>query len=533
MVPVGEPRFRYRWDNWNRPDVPYYFAVRAMDHGGNMSPLSNVVSVVRPSKIGQGEVRNRLEPYKRSRLAFASNPPTPPANLHASLDANGEITLSWSHAEIGNLAGYMVYRSDYPPEAHKGYFLQLSGSATKAREFIKAGDMVVVSKKFYSPSRMRYHTNRVWGAYGEFRTFMPGLGGFPDEDSGVSWELSRHEPDSTVTEAGETFMRLKLDKNKRFEMGLYNHSGTGQDWYDVLETKPYKVEVWLRHEGQGSVRFKLNGHYDSPPNKIQGVEWRPGPQWKKYSFTFTPPSVQEGARPNQMVLEFSGPGVFDIDNYRVYRADTEYMDFSEVEYKELKTSGMAALRTHAFIKSGRRTYDMEQFTNPAGVISGSEKLNTLPQTLEVMRKAKVRPWLQIEPHMAPSEWRAFVEYVAGSYDPGRDSPKTKPWAYKRYKQGQRRPWVDEFDRIYFELGNETWNSLFAPWVFTSMTDSATGKQYSSGQVYGLFQEYVAAQLRSSPYWKEAGLDDKFVFVLGGWNGFAYGAEAASPHPLLH
>jgi hypothetical protein len=148
--------------------------------------------------------------------------------------------------------------------------------------------------------------------------------------------------------------------------------------------------------------------------------------------------------------------------------------------------------------------------------------------LKVMRKAGVRPWLQIEFHLAPQEWLALAEYLAAPYDPQRDTPAAKPWAYKRYAQGQVRPWVDEFDRIYLELSNETWNRMFYPWVFDAMTDAATGKSYTPGQVYGLFQEHVIASLRGSPYWGRA--RDKVQFVLGGWAGQSYGAEAASASP---
>lgn len=78
-----------------------------------------------------------------------------------------------------------------------------------------------------------------------------------------------------------------------------------------------------------------------------------------------------------------------------------------------------------------------------------------------MRKAKVDPWLQIEFHMQPEEWLALVEYMAASYDPKVDSPTSRrPWAL--ICQGQVRPWTDEFVKIFLELGNETWNSMFRP-----------------------------------------------------------------------
>jgi hypothetical protein len=425
----------------------------------------------------------------------------------------------------------VVYRSDYPPQLHKGFFFQLAKAPASPSENIRAGDLVMVSKKIYAPSRNRFLSNRVWGAETEYGKILPGLVKFfPDEDPSKSWRLVPHARNTPVEEPGETYLELKLPAGAKEAVYTYNHSGTGQDWYEVLEKRPYKVEVWLRQEGTGSVRFRLGGFYDRAPQKIEPVEFRVGREWKKYVATFTPPAVQPGADSGAMMLEFTGPGVFSVDNFRVYRADTEYLDLLPEEYAALASAHLSALRSHGSIKTDVRSYDVEQLTNSAGVISGTQKLITLPQILKVMRKAGVRPWLQIEFHLAPQDWLALAEYLAAPYDPKLDTPAAKPWAYKRYAQGQARPWVDEFDRIYLELSNETWNRLFYPWVFDAMTDATTGKSYTAGEVYGLFQEHVISLLRSSPYWRRAGLDDKVQFVLGGWAGQSYGAEAASASP---
>jgi hypothetical protein len=312
---------------------------------------------------------------------------------------------------------------------------------------------------------------------------------------------------------------------------IYNHGGTGQSWYDVLGKKTYAVEVWLRQEGRGKVRFSLGGFYDSRLQKIKPVVFDVGQGWKKYVAHFTPSAIHDGSSPGAMMLEFTGPATFYVDNFRIYRSDTAYLDLLPRELEAIKSSGMSALRTHGLIKTGIHTYDMEQLTNSGGVISGTRKLNTLPQILRTIRKAGVLPWLQIEFHMNPREWLAFVEYMAAPYDPKVDSPAAKPWAYKRHTQGQARPWIDEFDKIYFELGNETWNRLFAPWSFEAMADAVTKRRYRPGQVYGLFQEYVLSIMRSSPYWRTADLDRKFVFMLGGWStNMSYGRDAASASP---
>ncbi len=531
VVAPDQAVFRFRWAEWNRPEVPYYFAVRAVDATGKLSPLSNVVSVQRPVQAGKGEPINTLRPLKNLNGAESSLPAPP--GLKASIEADHTLRLEWQSLADERVAGYLVYRADAPPEAHRGYSLQLAGSPAEPGQHIKKGDLAIIEKKFYDASRNRYHSHRVWGAGNENQLFKPGLVPiFSDEDPGKTWQLIRHDDDTPVAEAGETFLRLQLAEGKTVALGEYSYAGTGQHWYEVLDTKPYRVDVWLRRQGGGKVTFKVLDYYSRADHKIEPIEFLPTENWQRFTATFTPPQIQPGSQPGRIALEISGPGNFDIDNLRVYRADTAFLDYTEKEYADLRQSGMQALRTHGLIKTQRRTYDLEQLTNPAGVnsLGYGAKGNTLPQSLAMMRKTAMRPWLQIEPHLSPEEWGGLVEYIAAPYRPGHDTPAAKPWAWKRFLQGQVKPWADEFDRIYLELGNETWNGLFRPWVFTDMVDAATGKRYTAGQVYGLYQEYVIACLRASPWWQAARLDDKVEFVLGGWSGFQYGSDAASSSP---
>lgn len=531
VVAPEQTTYRFRWAEWNRPGVPYHFAVRAVDSAGKLSPVSNVVAVTRPEKIGGGESNNKLKVLKGISGAVGDLPA--PRGLKAVIEPDNSLRLDWDAAADERVAGYLVYRSDDPPETHRGYYLQLSKTPAEADLHIRAGDMVIVDKKFYDASRQRYHTHRVWGAPSETQALMPGLVPFfPDEDPAKTWQLVRHADATPVAEAGETFLRLQLAAGVPVALGTYAYAGTGQSWYQVLDTQPYRVDVWLRRKGSGKVVFKLLDYFGPGSHKVEPIEFSPGADWQRFTATFTPPVVQPGSQPGRIVLEFTGPGSFDIDNLRVYRADTPYLDYTEPEYAALRQSGMQALRTHGLIKTARRTYDLEQLTNPGGVnsLGYGSKANTLPQTLAMMHRAGLRPWLQIEPHLDPEEWSGLVEYLTAPYRPGHDTPETKPWAWKRFLQGQVKPWTDEFDRIYVELGNETWNSLFRPWIFEDMTDAKTGARYTAGQVYGKYQEYVIARLRASPWWQAAQLDGKVEFVLGGWAGFAYGINAASTSP---
>jgi hypothetical protein len=186
---------------------------------------------------------------------------------------------------------------------------------------------------------------------------------------------------------------------------------------------------------------------------------------------------------------------------------------------------------------------MAQLTGPAGTTNtynGYVSGDTLGQTLAIMDRIGTRPWIQVEFHMNPEEWLGLVEFLAAPFNPAAgDTSETKPWAARRAAQGRTAPWTDAFDRIYFELGNETWNGLFAPWTFESMPDHGSGRMLDRGTVYGLFQEWVIDTLKSSPYWAAAGFDNKVEFVIGGWatqtaaNGYGPRAIAASPRSRHH
>ncbi|MEM0944226.1 MAG: hypothetical protein AAGI70_09790, partial [Pseudomonadota bacterium] len=97
-------------------------------------------------------------------------------------------------------------------------------------------------------------------------------------------------------------------------------------------------------------------------------------------------------------------------------------------------------------------------------------------------------------------------------------------------QGQLTPWTEEFDQIYFELGNETWNTIFAPWIFTTTFDHGEARPVNAGPTYGMFHNYVAQIMRQSPYWTPE-MEEQFVEVIGGWEiSPLFGARAAEHAP---
>lgn len=537
LIAPGAGRGVYRFEDWNRP-AAYWFTLTSVDRAGRESAVAPAVEIVRSATgrvTGQDDfVTAGFTPPATPPPAGA--PPPPPHGFAARLDpATGTVVLEWQPAPTGSVAGYRLYLSDYPPAAQKGYALRLSGCPADSNAWVHAGDWVVLAKSFDTFSRKTMLANRVWGASQNNRLCMPqGAPFYPDENPDQTWTLERYPAgqSAAVTNGGLAAIKFMLRDGAPVRFAQYNHAGTDQSWYPVLEPgKPYAVEVWLKQEGLAdpTFTFELSGFYR---DKIKPITFTADGQWRLYRATFTPPVLWErGGGVGQMTFSFKGPGTVWMDNLRVYAAETPFLELQPYEYASLAESGMAALRTHAFIKTGSGTYNLELFTNPGGAANGLAKDNTLPQTLAIMRQAKVTPWLQVEMHFSPEEWLGLVEYLAAPYDPAIDTPQRKPWAYKRFCQGQVRPWTDEFSAFYFEISNETWNWLFSPWVFEGMTDAVTGVKYDRGDVYGLFQEAVHDAMAQSPYWQPAGLERKLRFVVGGWaiNNYGTHAAARSPH----
>ena len=522
MLPADKTDYLYVWANFNGMRLPYYFTVRAVDAAGNVSAPAPAIRIQRTA---QGKAKPRKEGLVEGKLSGSDTAQlAAPGGFSGQLTPEGGLMLHWDR--VPGAAGYMIYRSDSPPEAHRGYAIVLEGPG----EPIRTGDMVLLRQRLLKPDPVTMLSSRVQGVTrfvqmlrGSLISSAPGQPGQPD------WEFRPHPADTPVSDPGETYLHIDMASAspQEIRLGDYAFAGTSQSYYEVLDpAHDYRFDVWVRGEPGGRAQL-LSPRLGS--NQKLG-EFTFDGEWRQYRVDFRVPLIKDH-RPFPVFLQLQGTGTIDVDNLRLYRADTPYLALLPEEDQALKASGMQALRSHALIKTGIASYDLAQLTNPGGS-SRMEGGNTLAQTLQVVEKAGMRPWIQIEPHLAPEEWLGLAEYLAAPFDPARDDPAARPWAARRVAQGHPEPWADSFDRIYFEIGNETWNGIFAPWTFSGMPEAAPGllgpKSYTAGQVYGLYQEYVLNILRQSPWWDR--LEPKLMPVLGGRGGADYGSEAAALSP---
>ncbi len=508
----------WAWPTWSREGTTDYFTVFSIDKAGRTT-AGDVIALRRPDKVPDKKQPPKAETIslKADPRRATENPPSKPLNVKAEVDADGFVHITWEADPDPNVAGYCIAQSDIDPATHQERHLRLENASGEA---ILNGDMVIVEKEFLS-FNPAWISNRLANLQRIIMGFLPTQipnGFLPGSTDGKSWSLRGHSTDTPVTEPGRTYLEVTLregDTEKIGKSGIPDISSKAQEFYQVPKPTTYRMEVWAKADKAGAppVVFETDGD-ERIGGFLQPFSFQPGTEWKKFEHTFEAQPADAGNHA-YFVLTCKGPATYSFDNFRVYRADTPFLGYEPEQVEQFRASGMSAVRTHGPIKTGQTTYSMDEFTNPGGLSNGSLRGNTLPQQLSGIQQLGAHPWLQVEFHMSPEEWLGFIEYLAAPYDPGVDSPATKPWAAKRHAQGRTQPWTDAFERIYFELGNETWNGLFKPWVFPVMTDASTGKPVPSGAVYAKMQDHVAEIFRSSPYWSPA-LEEKFIHVLGGW-----------------
>jgi hypothetical protein len=311
-----------------------------------------------------------------------------------------------------------------------------------------------------------------------------------------------------------------------------NHGGESL-WYGQFEPgKSYRLEVWLRQEGLadgGRVTFSYGKGYTDIKKDFQVTG-----QWARYTHEFTGPERPVETWHFGHQFAFTGSGTLWMDNCRIYRCDSPQDADKPYVPNPTVLAELLAAQPAAGTKAAHRIWFLTRDATMDSILSwhagsrvgvdwrtsveGTMSM-TLPMalTFDLATGAgpadRMRPWLVLQ-HVLHSEadWLAFIEYLAAPYDPKSDTPKAKPWAYRRYQQrGTGTPWTEEFQGIVVEFGNETWhNGVFEDWLGFR----TRGAVHQGGKEYGLFASYLIRNMKASPYWKACGLDAKIRFDLG-------------------
>lgn len=461
--------------------------------------------------------------------AAAKGKPQPPTGLQA-VAGDGCVTLTWQPSPSANVAAHRLLRSTAPRAQQASRVYVPEGTPPLER-----GDYAMVDRKF-DPFEMRWVHSRVRGIGNPFDS--PAW--YWNQDAAkTSLALAPHpQPVPTeMVEPGETCLQVKAGAGEQSisQTVMIGTDMAGESiWYGQLEPgKPYHLEVWLRQEGlanNGAVTFSYSR------NQYPGVKqtFNVTGEWRKYTYDFVGGErpVKEWHYGHQFT--FTGPGTLWLDNCRISRvyqpadAAKVYVPNQAVLDELLASQPATGPKGAHRVWFLNRDATLESITNwhASSRISPDWRTAleatmemTLPMALEFDLRTgdspatRMRPWLVLQHMTHPeAEWLGLIEYLAAPYDPAKDSPKTKPWAYKRFQQrGNGKPWTDEFSQITIEFGNETWhNGVFADWLGFSWRNYV----HQGGPAYGFFCQYLIDVMKQSPYWQSQGLSGKLRFNLG-------------------
>ena len=545
--------------------APFVWSAAGLPAGIQIDAATGRVSGPSPAAVkdARWELRVKDSKGREDQRWYVLNPSAaggdkakslPPGDLTAKADGLA-VTLTWKASPSANVAFYRIKRSLYPREKQFDRICMVAGAPA-----LEPYDYIVIEKKF-DPFDMKVVSSRVRGIGNP----MNGPSWYWSASSpDVALQLAAHQPPlpADFIDPGETYLKVTAKEGthtiKQVVFIGTNHGGESL-WYGQLEPgRNYRAEFWLRQDGLGNGgKVVLSFGIGYPELR---KEFAVTSEWQKYVYDFVGPQRPKDPWHFGQQLAFTGPGSLGLDNCRIFRVDAPADAAKPYVPNATVLDEFLASQPPTGPKGAHRIWFLNRHATMSSILSWHANSSVAPDWLTTVHgtldmtlpmalmfdertgntpQDRVRPWLVIQ-HVLHSEqdWLNFVEYLGAPYDPAKDSPQSKPWAFQRCQQrGNFRPWTDEFAEIIVEFGNETWhNGVFPDWLGFAMHSQVT----QGGREYGLFTRYLIENMKKSPYWASQKLDTKIRFNLGAfYNGkvdskgqiTGYGEDAMKKNPL--
>ncbi len=494
--------FTYRFDDWNRPNVPYWFRVAAVGSNGLAGAFSAPISYTPTNMAASASApTNTTRAFNKTGDGGALAAPTGFTVTAGTPDKLAN--LSWS--AVAGAEGYVVELSYYDPatELDTTAYLDLASHATP----ILAGDLVIVDRELLTLDDTLI-ASRIYNAF-PLPSPRPKLFWFENEifkRDGNDWAFVPYSGDKPALATGDHFFRRTANAGNTALFRYYWQGGPDQSFYKILKIGvTYRLRIVMRASSPVNVTF-------TPGGTLTGTTFTSvGATFTEYTHDMVPTSQPSGTAVYDWQMTYTAGGT-------PINLDIAYFTIEEVGAGALSLAAFPPaqggyLRDHTFIGSGSLGRVMKRMVEPA--------VYGFTQFRNYCVSSNSRPWFQIEWNMPKQDWLDWVAYIAAPNASGH------PMANLRIAQGIPEPWTTTFDKIKLEMGNESWNPLGAFWTFPSMTDT-NGTAYNNGQTGGLFCQMIANWLKESPYWST--LAPKLEHHFGGWAISDFGEQAYSRFP---
>lgn len=445
-----------------------------------------------------------------------------PGTVTATLDPAGHrhIALAWD--AVATAAGYVPFHAWQDPATIPGLavgepsfrYVELEDDGGAA---VQVGDFYVLRNRFGQPSLDMVGT-RAGRAQSVYRAiFGTDIARelFNGDIAGVSAQFvafDADEPAGSTPDIGEHYLQVDItDAAAAGDIEIMRNAwtdGPDQSFYHVLVPgEDYRLDLWA----YASRAMTLKIDASIPGHTQESVSLSPG--WQFISRTYSPTAV--GSTIGRLYLHVVSDG--DAATFRMAQCWLGRDAVAPGAWPpELTASGRAGwgVRNHVFVKPNTRPYWVEDLCSAYGTGAYGDSLHTY---LQNCADHGMNPHLQVEPILSPTEWDYLYDYLAAPVSSGRAG------ALRRQALGRTAPWLDAFDWIDFELGNEGWNGLAEFLNPPGAVDAGNATVYASADVHGIFAEFVADRWAGNTYWDAS----KTGWRFSGWGNNAYGITAVS------
>ena len=380
---------------------------------------------------------------------------------------------------------------------------------------VQAGDIYVLSKVTNDDLSQYAHPRLTWirdGDYDTWKKIVNDQDGQGNKSDAVK-TLSTDVPPN----GGTTSCKIVNTNSNNIEVGIgqYISSSPLSGEFSFDPAKTYQFTVWMKQTGiTGNVNLRTTTTGLSKDFTVTNT-------WQQYTYTVTGVTPGgEGSPVDFLQLTFNGAGTLWIDNFTLHNTANPLYSLLPQLKQELINFKPHNIRIWSGQTNTELGTDINDWTDTplqaAKLWSATQGPTTgevlkLPVILPICDENNIAPYLICSPSFSEADFLGLMEYLGG--------PTSTPYGAKRAAQGHPIPYTTSLPKIYIELGNETWNQLFAPWNYDF-----------DGERYGKFAQYFYNIIKSSPYYDP----NKFELLIGGFfvmpQEFGYGQAAVRKAP---